>query len=209
MKKILALVLARENSKRLKNKNRLILNNRPMFFWSINQAEKIKEISNILISTDDKKIFNYTKKLNCLTPWLRPKKIAKGNTSSAESAIHALDWYEENYGKVDGLLLLQPTSPFRKTKTILKCIKLFYKFKCKSIISAMRLKNKKNKADGAIYIIKPDILRKEKSFLVKKSKYVNIKNNPLENLDIDTYKDYIIAKKNEKSLKNNEKNYYR
>ena len=65
----------------------------------------------------------------------------------------------------------------------------------------MRLKNKKNKADGAIYIIKPDILRKEKSFLVKKSKYVNIKNNPLENLDIDTYKDYIIAKKNEKKFK--------
>ena len=201
MKKILALVLARENSKRLKNKNRLTLNNRPMFFWSINQAEKIKEISNILISTDDKKIFNYSKKLNCLAPWLRPKKIAKGNTSSAESAIHALDWYEDNYGKVDGLLLLQPTSPFRKRKTILKCIKLFYNTKYNSIISVTKMKNKKIKANGAIYTIKPDILRKEKNFLAIKSKYVNIKDNSLENLDIDTYKDYMIAKKNEKSLK--------
>jgi len=97
--------------------------------------------------------------------------------------------------------LLQPTSPFRKRKTILKCIKLFYNTKCNSIISVTKMKNKKIKANGAIYIIKPNILRKEKNFLTIKSKYVNIKDNSLENLDIDTYKDYMIAKKNEKSLK--------
>tara|TARA_B100001093_G_C26858009_1_gene1028410 strand:- start:1435 stop:2040 length:606 start_codon:yes stop_codon:yes gene_type:complete len=199
MKKILALVLARKNSFRLKDKNKLVLNNKPMFFWSIDQAQKIREICDILVSTDDVKIFNYAKKLNCLVPWLRPNKISKDKTTSAVSAIHALNWYEKKIKKVDGLLLLQPTSPFRKRKTILKSIKLFYNKDCKSIITIVK-KKKNFKPNGGIYIIKPSLLRKEKKFLIKDTTYLNIKDN-LENLDIDTYKDYLIAKKNEKKLK--------
>ena len=63
MRKILALILARKGSKRLKNKNRLILKKKPMFYWSIKSAENIKSICDILISTDDKKIYKYSKKL--------------------------------------------------------------------------------------------------------------------------------------------------
>jgi CMP-N-acetylneuraminic acid synthetase len=51
--------------------------------------------------------------------------VSTDKASSVDSVIHALDWYENSYGKVDGLLLLQPTSPFRRKKSKIKGIKLF------------------------------------------------------------------------------------
>ena len=41
---------------------------------------------------------------------------------------HAISWFEKIYFKLDYVILLQPTSPFRNIKTILKkCLKLFKK----------------------------------------------------------------------------------
>ena len=45
--------------------------------------------------------------------------------SSVDAALHALDLYEDAHGLVDGVLLLQPTSPFRTQQTIKKGITLF------------------------------------------------------------------------------------
>ena len=67
-------------------------------------------------------------------PWLRPNELSTDKAPVADAAIHALDWYEKVYGKVDGLLVLQPSSPFRKKQTIEKGIKLFTKFKLSTII---------------------------------------------------------------------------
>ena len=54
--KILALIPARKNSKRLANKNKIMFFKKPLFLWSVQLAKKIPEISDILISTDDKQI---------------------------------------------------------------------------------------------------------------------------------------------------------
>ena len=40
-------------------------------------------------------------------------------------ACTRLDWYEDRRGAVDGLLLLQPTSPFRSRASVLRGIELF------------------------------------------------------------------------------------
>jgi hypothetical protein len=44
---------------------------------------------------------------------------------SVDLALHVLDWYEAEKGTVDGLLLLQPTSPFRAKETVRTGIELF------------------------------------------------------------------------------------
>ena len=54
--KILAVITARKNSKRLPKKNKIKLGKLPLFVWSIKAAKNIKEISDILVSTDDKDI---------------------------------------------------------------------------------------------------------------------------------------------------------
>ena len=141
--KILAVITARKNSKRLKNKNKKLLGNKPLVSWTIDFAKKIKIFKDILMTTDDEEIFNLSKEKKILAPWLRPKRIALDNTSSYYTVDHCLKWYENKVSSVDCICLLQPTSPFRSKKNLLEAIKIFKKTK-NSVISVMLKKIKKN-----------------------------------------------------------------
>ena len=59
--KILALIIAREKSKGLRNKNTIIFK-KPLIQWTMEAAKKSKLIDKILISTDSKKIIKLAKK---------------------------------------------------------------------------------------------------------------------------------------------------
>ena len=123
--KILALIPARGGSKRLPKKNILPLGGKPLISWTIDAVQDIPEIVDILVSTDTDEIASVAKAAGALVPWLRPPALSTDTATSMDVCFHALDWYEGEYGAVDGLLLLQPTSPFRKRETIKKGIELF------------------------------------------------------------------------------------
>ena len=64
LKKILAVIPARKNSKGIKNKNIVKINGRPLINYTINSAKHSKYITDIIGSTDSKKIFQIFKKNN-------------------------------------------------------------------------------------------------------------------------------------------------
>lgn len=221
--KILALLTARSGSKRIPNKNIKKLCGKPLINWSIDSAKCIEGICDILVSTDSPVIAEIAIKAGALVPWLRPKYMAKDSSSSVETSLHALEWYQSEFGKVDGLLLLQPTSPFRTKETIEKSIKLFFKHKMKPVVGfspvgdhpswcykleegIMKPYNVDNQEhlrsqdlppvyiiNGSIYLITPEELSKSKSFY-KGNIVPFIIENPMESLDIDTPWDWEIAK---------------
>jgi CMP-N,N'-diacetyllegionaminic acid synthase len=123
--RILALITARGGSKRLPGKNIRVLGGKPLIVWSIDVAKDIPDICDILVSTDDPVIAAVCSEAGAYVPWLRPAELATDTASSVDVALHALDWYEAEKGAVDGLLLLQPTSPFRTKETVRKGIELF------------------------------------------------------------------------------------
>lgn len=133
--KVLILIPARSGSKRLPKKNTIELGGKPLIQWTFDIAKNISCASDILVSTDDLEIYELAKSANLMVPWLRPSELATDTTSSFSVAIHALDWYEINYGKIDGLLLLQPTSPFRDISTINRAIDIFRENKEYPIVS--------------------------------------------------------------------------
>ena len=100
--RILALVPARGGSKRLPRKNIRILAGKPLINWTIEVAKGIPEICEILVSTDDPEIASIAKSAGATVPWLRPKILATDESTSAEVALHALDWYETDNEKIDG-----------------------------------------------------------------------------------------------------------
>ena len=59
---IIAVIPAKGDSRRLKNKNIKDVNNKPLLYWSVKLAEKFKLINKIFISTDSTKIQNLSKK---------------------------------------------------------------------------------------------------------------------------------------------------
>ena len=100
--RILALVTARAGSKRLPGKNIRPLGGKPLIVWSIDIAKNIREICDILVSTDCPDIAAVSQKAGAYVPWLRPAELATDTASSVDVAIHALDWYEAEKGAVDG-----------------------------------------------------------------------------------------------------------
>ena len=216
--KILVLILAMGGSKRLPNKNILKLGKKHLINWSIDFAKKIPFVCDILVSTDSKKIGSIAKKRGALVPWLRPEKLSLDSSKSSDALLHAINWYEKKIQKVDGILELQPTSPFRSLKTIKKGISIFKKNKYSSVISAdqcrrnsdnlFRLTKKKYKsltklfkktenifrANGNFALTSPSEFMKNKSFY-NNNTFPLVCRTAIESIDIDTKEDWKIAKK--------------
>jgi CMP-N,N'-diacetyllegionaminic acid synthase len=141
--KILAIILARKNSKRLKNKHHLNLGGKSLIQHTFDLLKKKKIFSDIVVSTDDEKIIkNVKKKYSDFIPILRSKNLSRDSTESYQVLIEVYNWYYRKYSSVDGIFLFQPTSPFRKLTTVQKMIKEFKKNQMKrSVISVKKVKN--------------------------------------------------------------------
>jgi CMP-N,N'-diacetyllegionaminic acid synthase len=137
---ILAIIPARGGSVDLKNKNMFPLNGKPLLFYTIEAAKKTKLIDRVIVSSDSKKILNFSKK-NFVETIKRPKKISGSKSKTHEAIIHCLNYLKkkENYVP-DIILILQPTSPLRNSKHISSAIKIFLKDKqATSLVSCMKV----------------------------------------------------------------------
>ena len=123
--KILALIPARGGSKRLPEKNTKMLGELPLIAWTIKAALASGVCTDVMVSTDDLAIAQVAREHGANVPWLRPAELASDIATSVDVAIHALDAYEKSSEVVDGLLLLQPTSPFRGAESIRNAVSLF------------------------------------------------------------------------------------
>jgi CMP-N,N'-diacetyllegionaminic acid synthase len=220
--RILALIPARGGSKRLPGKNKRLLGDKPLICWSIQSAQGIPDICDILVSTDDHEIAEISKAAGALVPWLRPEDLATDTATSIDVALHALNWYEMEHGVVDGLLLLQPTSPFREKSNTKHGIELFTKHGQRQVVSvtpthdhpmwAMKMQGEflepymkggggNTRAqdlppaymlNGNFYLTSPQKLRECNSFLSDETIPLLIESQK-ESLDIDTEWDFEIA----------------
>ena len=139
--KLLIFIPARSGSKGIKNKNMADLNKRPLIYYTLNIAKKIRRNAYLFISTDSKKIIKYCKKFGFENRYLRPKFLSKDNSSMFPAVMHGVRWIKKNYGKTfDAILLLQPTTPIRQLKELKLAINLFRNKKLKSLISVTRMK---------------------------------------------------------------------
>jgi CMP-N,N'-diacetyllegionaminic acid synthase len=220
--RILALITARGGSKRVPGKNIRPLGGNPLIVWSIGTAKNIPDICDILVSTDAPDIAEISRQAGALVPWLRPSELSTDTASSVDVCLHALDWYETERGSVDGLLLLQPTSPFRSRDTVLRGIELFVNSQCRSVLgvspaashpmwcvqiegTSMRPfvegggVNRRSQdlprayaPNGALYLIEPKELRAQRSFCNDATVPLIIE-EPSESVDIDTEWDWGLA----------------
>ena len=137
--------------------------------------------------------------MGVLAPWKRPNFLSKSMTTSYQAAKHAIDWYKKKAPFFDTIILLQPTSPFRSLKTFDKIYKNFRNKNLNSIATFSEknevFSNKKKLVpNGNIYINKVKNLLRYKTFINKETKIFIIKNKK-EKIDIDTKKDWLMAKK--------------
>lgn len=125
MKLNYAFIFARGGSKGIKDKNIKLFNKKPLIYYSINLAKKIKEIKKVFVSSDSKKILKIAKKFGANTI-LRPKELSRDHSSEIDAWKHAVRHLKKKGEKFDNFISLPCTSPLRKEidiKTALKKIK--------------------------------------------------------------------------------------
>jgi len=88
--KIICLIAARGGSKGVPGKNIRKLGNKPLIAHTIESAIKSKLFDSVVVTTEDKKIAEISKKFGADVPFLRPKKLATDNANYNEVIMHAI-----------------------------------------------------------------------------------------------------------------------
>ena len=120
--KIYAFIFVRKNSKRIKNKNLRKIKNYTLLELSINLSKKIKLIDKTFVSTDCRKMAAIAKKLGCEVI-IRPKRLTADNSPEIESWKYTITQVKKKYNNDFIFLSLPATSPLRRKKDVIKCIR--------------------------------------------------------------------------------------
>ena len=92
MKKTLVIIPARKNSNRLKSKNFLKLGNLPLIEHTILKASKLdSKFFRVVVSSDDSRAFNITKKYSNIKFIRRPDKISLDQSTASSYVEHTLN----------------------------------------------------------------------------------------------------------------------
>lgn len=141
--KIYCLIPARGNSQRIKDKNLVLINNKPLIYYSIVDAIKTKLISKVFISSDSKKILDYSKSLkNRKIHTIKRLKKLSGPTATTDNVIlNTLKILKNNNDIPDYLIILQATSPLRGSNDLKNSIQTVLENKYDSLFSSFRNEN--------------------------------------------------------------------
>ena len=125
---VLAIVPARGGSKSIPGKNIKLLGGFPLIAYSIAAGLGAKNVTRVLVSTDDEAIAKVARDWGADVPFLRPAEHSQDNTTDWPVFDHALRWLaeHENY-RPEIVVHLRPTSPFRRLSHIDDAVTLLRK----------------------------------------------------------------------------------
>ncbi len=75
----------------------------------------------LVVDTDSEELAAEGRRWGADVPFLRPPKLAADATPTVETVMYTIDRLESTHGKIDVVVLLQPTSPLRTVEDIRLC----------------------------------------------------------------------------------------
>lgn len=220
--KTLFLIPARGGSKGIPKKNIKLLNGKPLICYSIDVARQLTSDDLICVSSDDDEIIKVVENYGLTVPFKRPAELATDEADSYSMIRHAIEYFKSIGKDLDVVVLLQPTSPFRKSEQVQEAINLFspeldmviscfeteanpyyllfeenaegFLMKSKELTNFVRRQQapKVYQLNGAIYVLNVSSLKKFSSFNELKKKKKFIMDK-VSSLDIDTPLDWTYA----------------
>lgn len=111
---VLAVIPARGGSKSIPRKNIKLMAGYPLLAYSIVVGIQAKNVSRVIVSTEDEEIAAIAREWGGDVPFFRPEEIAQDHSTDLQAFTHALEWLEahENY-RPDVCVHLRPTYPIR------------------------------------------------------------------------------------------------
>lgn len=141
MNQFLALIPARGGSKGIPRKNIRMVGNKPLIAWSIESASESKLISRTIVSTEDQEIADIAQQYGAEVPCYRPDNLAEDTSDTLDAVLYTLDFLEQKEGYTpDYVVLLQPTSPLRRSDDIDAAIRFTIDRHADSVVSICEAK---------------------------------------------------------------------
>lgn len=219
--KPIAIIPARKNSKRIKDKNILDFFGKPLISRTLKNLTDTKIFSKIYVSTDSKKIAEISKKSGVEVLYPRPKKLSNSKAILSDVMSYEVNKLQNKNIKMSDVFCILPTAIFIKRSDIIKTIKNFSKNinfiitgvkEDKSTLRNFYFEKKKLRMlaskflnfrtqdlpdtyrdAGQLYLANKKTWIKKKKIFSTKTKVVLL--NPKQYVDIDNYSDLKIAKK--------------
>ena len=138
--KIIGIIPARGGSKSIPRKNLKLLGGIPLIKYTIDAANNSKLLTDVYVSSEDNEILSLVKSFGTKTI-IRPNKLAEDSTPMVPVLQHAINYLEPKIGKIDILILLQPTTPFRIGKDIDDAINLLLETGADSVITLVKVED--------------------------------------------------------------------
>lgn len=183
----IAIIPAKKNSTRIKNKNIKLFNGKPMIYWTIKVAFESKVFDKIIVSTDSEKIRQIAKKYGAEAPFIRPKHLTGDLMPIKPVICHAIKYLKKNNIHAKNICCLFPASPFIKKKNIQNGLNMIDKNKKINFVFAAQLIEKKY--SRTFYFLKNRLN-------VSNKKFENYNTQKIPKIFIDAGQFYWASKKN-------------
>jgi CMP-N,N'-diacetyllegionaminic acid synthase len=142
---VLGVIPARGGSKGIPRKNLAPLGGRPLLTYSCDAARHSRELTRVVLSTDDEAIADVGRKCGVEVPFHRPAELAQDDTPMLAVLQHAVRALEEREGYLaDVVVLLQPTSPLRRPEHIDAAVRLLRQTGADSVVSVVEVPHQFN-----------------------------------------------------------------
>lgn len=114
--RFLAVIPARGGSRGIPRKNIKEFLGKPLLAWTVEVARASGVFERVLLSTEDKEIARIGRAFGAEVPFFRPKSLAEDTAPTAPVIQQAVEWLKEHEGWTpDVVMILEPTSPSRRT----------------------------------------------------------------------------------------------
>jgi CMP-N-acetylneuraminic acid synthetase len=134
---ILGIIPARGGSKGIPRKNLAPLGGRPLIAHTCNAARGSRRLTRIVVSTDDPEVAAVAERLGVEVPFPRPAALAADETPMLDVLLDLVSTLERDGYHPDALVLLQPTSPFRRAEHIDGAVDLLLESGADSVVSVV------------------------------------------------------------------------
>lgn len=212
--KTIAIIPARGGSKRLANKNILLLDGIPLIAHSIIYAQKNDAIIDaVFVSTDDEKIKEIALEYGAKVID-RPSGLSGDFEPTVSALKHCLEVI--NSKEIENIILLQPTNPLRQEHLLHEAFEVYKNSNCDSLFTVTENHQKFGKIkgkeyipfnyeigqrsqdleplyfeNGLLYISKADGIRHD--VIITKNAFPYQVNHVFAHVDIDTQEDFDYA----------------
>jgi CMP-N,N'-diacetyllegionaminic acid synthase len=139
MSRILAIVPARGGSKGVPGKNIRKLAGRTLLDYTALAARESGVIDRIVLSTDSEEIADVGKRAGLEVPFMRPAALAQDDTPMLPVIQHAIDSLAAEGWTTDVIVLLQPTSPLRRSSHVRDAVKLLHESTADSVVTVIEV----------------------------------------------------------------------